>query len=240
MGASCGFGNAFWARTAALTSCAGEAHALCWSQTVFDGNGRESPSATLRNLDLVWYAQAILQLRKYDSTPSDGNYGPRTRAAVQRLQTDLGRSPTGVLDDELFARMLDAVDGPQTLATVLKRTIVEGKQAGIVDRAYGFAAAPAPLRSFSQVLGARPPDQQRLSLATILTVAGSKCSLPAISVSRQSDDIWSVSCSEGSYLLTYAGDSRLIVRTGGQADTPVPIQPGNAPGPLPPGRAPGR
>src|SRR5689334_13581322 len=42
VGASCGLGSAFWARTAALTSCAAAAHTLCWSQTIFDANGREA------------------------------------------------------------------------------------------------------------------------------------------------------------------------------------------------------
>lgn len=214
VGASCGFGNAFWARTAALASCTAEARTLCWSDTIFDANAREQPRAGLRLGDLVWYAQAILQLGKYDDTPTDGVLGPKTRAGLQKVQADLGRPATGQLDEDLLLRMIDAVEGPQYLAKTARRVVVEGRSNDIADRAYGFSPSPAPARSFSDELAERPPAAQRLALAAMLSLAKSKCTLPAEDAVRQTGDTWFVACAEGTYLFTFSEGSRLVVNAG--------------------------
>ncbi len=238
-GASCGYGDASSARRAALAVCAAKSGTLCWTDSTFDRNASQLSAASNRNFDTTWYAQGVLQIRHFDPGTADGELGPMTRAALGEFQMKLGRPATGVLDDELFDRLLDAGDGPENLAKIIARDVYEKKADQLVDNTYGRSSSPAPDRTFSAELLERTPEARLMALATRLASGGTECSLPAVDAELVSDPdagFWSIECQEATYTLVLSEGSTIIMRSGPgaiergatpQADTgPATVDPG--------------
>lgn len=53
--------------------------------------------------------QRLLRAVGYDPGPIDGHYGPRTRAAVESFEAEVGRDPTGGISEALRRELLDRV-----------------------------------------------------------------------------------------------------------------------------------
>lgn len=216
-GASCGLSNAAFARAVALAACMGASNGLCWTDSTFTGRGESLSADSNRAFDHAYLAQAMLQIRHYDPGSADGELGASTRSAIGALQSDLGRTATGILDDELFDRLLDAVGGAEALAAILKRDVLVPRESDLAGYLYREAPSPAPQMSFSAELMNRTEDARRLALAVILSTSGTKCSLPARSASLVFDadsGMWNVECVEGAYTLILTESGRTIIRNG--------------------------
>ena len=222
IGASCGMGNSFTARSMALVVCMAAAKTLCRTDYTFSGRGSAAAAADNRAFDMTYLAQAMLQIRHYEPGTADGRMGAATRSALKAFQTALGRSPTGFLDDEVFQRLLDAIGGAQNLARIIKRDVADKLSGEFLDRTYADAPTPAPDISFSEELAARTPDEQRLALATVLASSNTKCTLPALNavpLSDPKDGVWSITCAEGSFIVMMSADSRIIMKSGDAKDS---------------------
>ena len=217
VGAVCGVNGADAARFIALASCMVASNALCWTSSAFSPNGNEVSKRSNREFDITWYSQAILAIRNYDVGVADGRDGPQTREAVKEFQRDIGREPTGTIDDELFHRLLDAMEGAQSLARKLNSDVLEPKREELGDLIYGHSTSPAPAATFSEELMTRSEDERRLALATILASGGTECTLPALEaypLPDASSQIWNIECSEGSYTLILSEGSRIVINNG--------------------------
>jgi hypothetical protein len=224
-GASCAFGDAFGARVAALITCAVAANALCWTDTTFTVDGSTMPTSENYAFDIAWYAQGSLQIQNHDPGTADGAVGPKTRAALEAFQTELGRPATGILDDELFLRLLDGAKGAQSLVRVIKRDVVDPRQEELATRTYAFAPSPAPAMTFSEELVQRTEAERLLALATVLASGGSTCSVPALDAHLlfdAADGTWSIECAEGSYTLFLSEGGSMVVPGGSAAPDPEP------------------
>lgn len=224
-GASCGMADALAARAVALSNCMAVSNTMCWTDVAFNANGRTSSEASNRDFDITWYSQGMLQVRNYDPGTADGNFGRQTRSAISEFQTDLGRTATGDLDDELFFRLLDAVGGAQNLARIVKRDVVEPKQEELAENVYSYSRLPAQPATFSEELMTRPLDQRLLALATLLASSNTKCTLPALDgqpLPDASSGIWSIECVEGSYTLILGEDGSRTIMSGGSSEEPEP------------------
>lgn len=56
--------------------------------------------------DIVIMLQAALNLKGYDCGKPDGDFGPKTQAAVNRFKKDEGLEPDGVVDEETWVSVL--------------------------------------------------------------------------------------------------------------------------------------
>jgi len=226
VGMSCGMNQASFARTIALANCMAASNTMCWTEDTFNRNGNTSPAQSNRDFDITWYSQAMLQVNNYDPGTADGTFGRQTRSAIEEFQVDIGRTATGMLDDELFLRLLDAVGGAQHFAELLKRDVV-AKNEDLADNMYGYSAVPLAKASFSEELMARTEDQRLMALAVQLATSSSPCTLPALSAEAIPDatsGIWGIECVEGSYTLILSDDGTTIVTTNSSAEEPQPSQ----------------
>ena len=222
VGATCGLKDAYFARSQALAACMNVANTLCATDTTFDGNGQSSTTASNHNFDLTWLAQAMLQIRNFKLQNADGEMGIETRTAIKKFQTALRQTPTGIADQDLIDRLLDAVEGPQEFASIIKRDVLDAR-ADLGDLTYVHAALPLPLMAFSQNLMQRSDEQRRLALATILSDEGSPCALPAKDAEPLPDaksGVWNIGCVEGDYTLMMTGDGSTVITTGKSTATP--------------------
>ena len=223
VGAVCGVNGGDAARFIALASCMVASNALCWTSSAFSPNGNEVSERSNREFDITWYSQAILAIRNYDVGVADGRDGPQTREAVKEFQRDIGREPTGIIDDELFLRLLDAMEGAQSLARKLNSDVLEPKRGELGDLIFGQSAAPAPTATFSEELMTRSEDERRIALATILSSGGTECTLPALEARPMPDassQIWSVECGEGSYTVILSEGSRIVINNSANESEP--------------------
>jgi hypothetical protein len=136
---------------------------------------------------------------------------------VEKFQQDIGREANGVVDNELFQRMLDALGGGQYLAKKLAEDVLEPKREEMRDHVYSFSPIPAVTASFSEEMMNRTADDRRLALATVLSSGGTKCSLPAqdaYPLPDASSGIWTIECAEGSYTLMLSEGSRVVISNG--------------------------
>ena len=175
----------------------------CWTDVTFNGNGRETSGDSDRQFDLTFLAQAMLQIGGYDLDSADGEFGPRTRAAIEAFQVDIGRFPFGDLDDELFQRLLSAVAGSKRLAVKLKKALLDPNEETLRTSAYGYSPTPSTVVNYSEELMAWSVEERLMALATLIAVGGSnKCTPPALSgelVGEASGGTWLVACTEGAY-----------------------------------------
>jgi peptidoglycan hydrolase-like protein with peptidoglycan-binding domain len=223
VGATCGLKDAYFARSQALAACMNVANTLCATDTTFDGNGQNTTTASNHDFDLTWLAQAMLQIRNFKLQNADGEMGIETRTAIKKFQTALRETPTGIADQTLIDRLLDAVEGPQEFASIIKRDVLDARHADLGDLTYAHAASPIPLMGFSQDLMQRSDEQRRTALATILSDEGSPCTLPAKDAEPLPDaksGVWNIGCVEGDYTLMMTGDGQTVITTGKSTMTP--------------------
>ncbi len=212
IGIACDMGDAASARKAADVVCVAASKTFCWTEVTFSRSARTMSAASNRDFDLTWYVQGMLNLRSYKAGSLDGSVGSQTRAAIKKFQADIGRPETGVVDDELFLRLVDAVEGAVNFARLAKRDVLDPQQEVLAIRTYAYASKPAPDRTFSEELAERSDEAQRLALATMLSSRGNKCTLPALDVSTPdpASEYWSIECVEGTFGLFLMGDGTII------------------------------
>ena len=223
IGVLCGVTGSTFARYMALANCMVASRTLCWTSTTFDGDGDELSEAANRAFDMAWYAQVMLQLGNYEPGTADGEIGPETRAAIEEFQTDIGRQPTGVLDDELFLRLVDSVGGVQRFVRIVERDVIEKERAEFGDIMYGYSPSPRPALSFTGELMERPAEDRRTALATFLSASGTTCSVPALEAEPMdpSSDVWEIDCVEGSYTLMMSDGSWIVVDNSSESTGPA-------------------
>jgi hypothetical protein len=242
---SCGFANAAGARTVALANCIAESKTLCWTSSTISSSGDERSDKNNLAFDMAWFAQQMLYARGFDPGSADGEMGGKTRAALKDFQSKLGLEPSGELDDALFERLLDAVGGRLAVAKGMKKDLVEPKREELADAIYTRASQPYAGKSFSEEIATRPDDQRRLTLATLLSVWGTPCTLPAKSAVPFPEDgsggLWLISCNEGDWTVLMSDGSHLIMPGldvgGGEAEAPGDDSPGAPEAIDPPGNA---
>ncbi len=216
VGIACDMGDPASARKAADVVCMAASRTFCWTDVTFSRNARMMSAASNRDFDLTWYVQGMLNVRRYEAGSLDGSVGRQTRTAIKKFQADIGRPETGVVDDELFLRLADAVEGAANFAMLAKRDIYDPDEEVLAIRTYAHAPKPAPDRSFSEELAERSEEAQRLALATMLSAHGDKCTLPALDAwtPDPTSEYWEIKCVEGSFGLYLAGDSTVITHHG--------------------------
>ncbi len=233
VGIACDMGDSASARKAADTVCMVASRTFCWTDVTFSSHARTLSAASNRDFDLTWYAQGMLNARFYAAGPLDGSGGPQTREAIKKFQADLGRPQTGVLDDELFLRLADAVEGATSLSKLVKRDVLDPSADLLAIRSFSGSSKPAPDRTFSEELAERSDEARRLALATLLSTHANKCTLPALDALTPdpASQLWEIECVEGSFSLSLMGDTTLIISngTGKPEENPkIPPAPGQA------------
>ena len=82
--------------------------ALCWTDVTFSPNGRKMTKADDLQFDRLWMAQLLLQINgKLYKGNIRGEADRELYAAAAKFQEKLGRTGTGILDNELIFRMID-------------------------------------------------------------------------------------------------------------------------------------
>ncbi len=210
---SCGYRTAVGARIAALVVCTAQARTLCWTSSAISNNGNERSESDNLDFDITWYAQEILYVSGFDPGTADGQMGGKTRAALKDFQVKLGLEPTGKLDDELFRRLLDSVGGRLAVSNGLKR-LAEAEKDEYSKSTYALATSPFAVASFSEEIAQRPDADRRLTLATLLSAWGTKCTLPASGaepVPADGTGGWLVTCNEGQWTVLMDARSHTIM-----------------------------
>jgi hypothetical protein len=212
VGFSCGLANPFGAFTMALATCIAQSGTLCWTNATISNNARELSAEQNRASDRAYYAQQMLYALDLYAGDVDGRLGGKTRAALKAFQVKLGLEPTGELDDALFERLLDAMGGRAGLARAV-RDMVEKESKAAAEHAYAHAEQPYAVAGFSEEIAQRPDEARRLTLATVLSNWGTKCTLPAKSaepVPADGSGGWWVTCDEGEWTVSWTDKMHLI------------------------------
>lgn len=217
-GAAC-LGDERSARMAALIGCISATNALCWTNVTFTSNGRASDAGANLRFDQIWIAQIALQSLKFFKEAADGSLSEATQAAVGAFQKEIGRAPTGTIDEELLRRMVDAVGGPRHLAGIIKREQLSSLERQLVGA--------KPVRLFYTALNALPPEKpqqyfKRLNgeelkqaLTTYMKARGATCKTPSPSVSTISENIWIVVCNDVTYNVVFNEGGYSMITGGG-------------------------
>jgi hypothetical protein len=219
LGAGCA-GDASSARRIALTACMSASEALCWTDVTFSPNGKKMTKADDLRFDRLWMAQLLLQINgKLYKGNIRGEADQELYTAAAKFQEKLGRTGTGILDNELIFRMIDGAGGTRHFAIIVKRDVLPSLEKAIAqsgadaDRKYGHSAAPKR-GSISEDFNDRSEEGRKVALATYLSARGSKCTLPAIHAQQMVPDVWSVKCNEADYTLILQGGQSIITRSG--------------------------
>lgn len=246
-GATCGVTNAWSARSSALARCMDAANARCHLVSTFQRNGNEMAEHADEEFEHVWFAQLLLQMRHHELGNADGEMGPNTRAAVKAFQEAIGEEPDGIADAELVERLIEANGGEFEFIDTIRRAFIADKLVGYEDVTYGHSSAPAPARSFPEVLAALDEGEQRRMMAVYLAGGGTSCTVPARQAYPLGDkvsEIWSVECAEGAYTVFISAGSRMITSGGsapsGDAGPPGSSATGKTPDARPAGSGLGR
>ena len=217
-GAAC-LGDERSARMAALIGCISATNSLCWTSVTFASNGRASDASANLRFDQVWIAQIALQLLTFFKEAADGSLSEATQAAVGAFQKEIGRAPTGTIDEELLRRMVDAVGGPRHLAGIIKRVQLSSLERQLVGA--------KPTRLFYTALNALPPEKPqqyfkslreeelRVALTTYMKARGAICKTPSPSVSTISESIWIVVCNDVTYNVVFNEGGYSMITGGG-------------------------
>jgi peptidoglycan hydrolase-like protein with peptidoglycan-binding domain len=113
-------------------------------------------------------AQRLLRAVGYDPGPIDGHYGPRTKAAVQSFETELGRVPTGGISEALRRELLDRIrseglaESRLLAATAAEATAIRSRCAGSSGVAAYNRCVESELASLAQQ---RPPPARAVTAA---------------------------------------------------------------------------
>jgi peptidoglycan hydrolase-like protein with peptidoglycan-binding domain len=218
-GASCKYANASSARAVALIACILVSHTLCATSEAFSGGGSTTSAAANEEFDRAFYMQGMLNLAHYDAGDTDGQVGAKTRAAIKAFQVDLGLDPTGEVSSDLYNLAFFAARGTHRVVDVMVGD--KAMQDQMAPFSYGFSREPAADQSFTVELLARGDTDQRLALATVMTLAGTRCTLPAqkVEIVDEAAEAWNVDCAEGQYFVVLAKDSTVVTQGHGNADT---------------------
>lgn len=140
-------------------------------------------------------AQLLLQINgKLYKGNIRGEADQELYAAAKRFQEKLGRTGTGILDNELIFRMIDGAGGTRHFAIIVKGDVLPSLERAIAesgadaDRKYGHSAAPKQ-GSISEDFNNRSEEARKLALATYLSARGSKCTLPVIDAQQMVPDV---------------------------------------------------
>jgi len=228
---SCGYANAVSARVTAIVNCIAMAKTLCWTSATISSNGRERSDKDNSDFDMAWYAQQMLYMQGFAITKTDGEAGKQTRAALGAFRAKLGLEPNGTLDNAIFERLLDAIGGRLLMARVFKEQLVDPNAAEYAKHIYVSATQPYAGKSLSEEIAGRADDQRRLSLATLLTIWGTPCTLPAKRAEPLPADgtgAWIVNCAQGEWTVLMGEGSHTIIASG-----TAPADPGSGTRPPP-------
>jgi peptidoglycan hydrolase-like protein with peptidoglycan-binding domain len=238
-GASCEWQTAGLARSIALLSCIYASRALCSTSAAFDGNARSASASANEAYDLAWYTQSLLLTLGYDIGEVDGEIGTRTRAAITDFQTAIGLEPTGLADWPLTDYLLYAAGGTARFVQDVIAETDAADQHIVRTYTYRYAAAPASQLSLADELGRIDKDWQRTIIAALVTYAGVPCARPASAVGATGAGAFSVSCTEGDYVLSLGGPTPVVTSADGTFDiNPIPVTCPTEGAPLP-GAGPG-
>ncbi len=214
---SCGYANAISARLAAIINCVAASKTLCWTSSTISNNGKQRSDKDNNDFDMAWYVQQMLYMRGFDITKTDGEAGKQTRAALIAFRTALGLQPNGTLDNTIFERLLDAIGGRLVMAKLFKEQLVDPNAADYAKHVYVWASQPYAGNSLSEEIAGRPEDARSLSLATLLTIWGTPCTLPAKSAEPLPPDgtgVWIVACNQGEWTVLMSDGSHTIIASG--------------------------
>jgi hypothetical protein len=213
------------ARAQAIAACVAASDQLCWSNTTFGPDAQQESKDDNYNFDLVWYAQSLLQLENFTTSGSDGVMGPATRDALAKFNTAIGRLPAAPLDEETLNRLVDAAEGIHRFAALLKTNIVDPAQPNLINKLYSLVTTAPTDASFTQELLQESDPDRRTALATLLSVNGSACPLPATDATLMglpaTSVSWAVDCAQASYTLIIPGGGSVVIMSG--APTPSQI-----------------
>lgn len=202
---ACGFADAASARSAALVACIAEAKTLCWTSSTISNGGNERSEGENTDFDMAWYAQQLLYVMGFEPGDADGEFGGKSRTALRNFQTKLGLEPTGRLDWTVFHILLDAAGGRLAAAQGAKN-LADKNGDKFADRIYARAVEPNTVASFSEEIAKRTDDQRRMTLATLLSMWDTKCTLPAKAAQPVPEDGsggWWVTCDEGDWTVMW-------------------------------------
>ena len=91
--------------------------------------------------------------------------------------------------------------------------MVEKESKAAAEHAYAHAEQPYAVAGFSEEIAQRPDEARRLTLATVLSNWGTKCTLPAKSaepVPADGSGGWWVTCDEGEWTVSWTDKMHLI------------------------------
>jgi peptidoglycan hydrolase-like protein with peptidoglycan-binding domain len=121
--------------------------------------------------------QRLLRAVGYDPGPIDGHYGPRTKAAVESFEKDLGRAATGGISEGLRRELLDRVrSGGLAESRLLAATAAEAAAIrSSCANAAGVAAYNRCVESELASLAERRPPPARAVTAAERDTIGDVC-----------------------------------------------------------------
>jgi len=117
--------------------------------------------------------QRLLRAVGYDPGPIDGHYGPRTQAAVESFEKELGRAPTGGVSEALRRELLDRVrssglaESRLLAATAAEASAIRSTCAGANGVAAYNRCVESELVSLAQ---RRPPPARAVTAAERSTI----------------------------------------------------------------------
>ena len=117
------------------------------TQNADAASGQNAPSA-----EQVRSAQQLLIDMGYLSGKADGLFGPKTTAALQAFQKEMGLAETGALDDATLAAFREVENRREEVASVQRRLIELGYLTGEADGIFGKSTAAA-IRNFQRLQG---------------------------------------------------------------------------------------
>ncbi len=207
VGMTCQRCSAGYAREAALAWCVQATNDVSWTDNAFDGSGNQTTNQDNGTGDLTFYVQFMLNVLHYNPGSDDGVAGPATRAAIEAFETQMSLPVDGQVSEQLFSVLVDAVGGPEVLASEIKYDPAVVPDANID---YAEAASPAPDVSFENALAARSQTDRLTVLATMLDAAKFPCTRPAIAASEVMDG-WAVTCREGAYVVLVENHDHITI-----------------------------
>lgn len=223
VGTACGGGDPYDTRVEALASCMVAANALCWTDLTLDARGNVQPKDQNRGFDVNFYTQVLLTMRGYKLGRIDGNFGSASTQALEAFQTDVGLKSDGVPTDDVVGSLLAVDSGVHALVQVIQQMIVATRTPQTSAKTYGNAVAPSKAATLPDDLASASPEQQRLAVATILSIQKTRCTIPAtdaVELPGTGGGAWNVTCTEGQYTLLLGGDT--VVVTPGLSSAAAP------------------
>jgi|GEM_PF-6119690 len=216
IGVSCGVGNPFTARAVALAACMRATNANCWTDTIFDAIGNQTPQETVWAGDRAFFATGILQLRNFEVDDLTDTLDGQARAALSDFQAKVGLPQSGEPDNDTLGRLFWSVS-VGTVTRELGSFFLDAYAGDLAGRAYGHAVSGNPPRQVGEEWLAMDEATRMKAVATFLAARGTACTLPARAAFppfEEDADFWSVECAEGSYSLIIDEGGTTILNDG--------------------------